>query len=56
MNSSPGLRFFPYRPAAWLLVRGADAASYLRASFPRICEKSTEGRSLTDSGSTGKER
>jgi hypothetical protein len=33
MNSSPGLRFFPYRPAAWLLVRGADAASYLQGQF-----------------------
>ena len=27
------MRFFPYRPAAWLLVRGADAASYLQGQF-----------------------
>jgi len=33
MNSSSELRFFPGRPASWLLVRGADAASYLQGQF-----------------------
>jgi folate-binding protein YgfZ len=33
MNFSQGASFHPYRPAAWLRVRGADAAGFLQGQF-----------------------
>jgi folate-binding protein YgfZ len=45
MNSSPALHFFPYRPAAWLRVSGADAASYLQGQFTQDLRKIQAERS-----------
>ena len=46
MNLPKSVTFHPYRPAAWLRVSGADAATFTRASSPMMSGASEPNRAV----------
>jgi tRNA-modifying protein YgfZ len=55
MISADNLRFYPYRPAAWLRINGEDAGAYLQGQFSQdlkglVAPKSAYGLWLNQKG------